>query len=341
MPTISDRISYHSLLTDYLPRGAFYVVRNFQDWAFAGILEDHLPLPKSELDEMRRHNDHGYDVFWTANAVKEERGNRTHDENNLYYINACYTELDILSTKVCAFDEDFKRREEYKAMLAGHIMFAECPPSMVIESRNGYHLYWFTNPDLSTFQKIQQGIYDRWKSHGADSAVKNPLRLLRVPGFYNHKNGEKFLCQIRMELCARNDDGSFMYYPSNDLLAAFPLATPCQPKTVTALPRRSSMFRDIFRFVKSLPQNQVFERCNGSALTGGELFTLTPLKGDKQQIRSNGRPTPCWIDLKANAIFSNNVKGHYGIVEFALWYGLELPEIAKQLKLIFPEWNKK
>jgi len=351
MPTISDRISYHSLFTDYLPRGAFYVVKEWRDFQFAGILEEHLPLTRNDLKEIRERNNVGYDVFWTANAVKEERDSSTHDEDNLYWINSVYTELDIDSTKECVFEEDFKRREAKKAELAGHILFADPQPSLVIESRNSFHLYWFTNCELDDFRKIQQGIYEKWKQHGADPAVKNSLRLLRVPGFYNHKNGEKFLCQIRMELCCRNDDGSFKYWSTQELLDAFPVqiiqniyVSTTEPKEINyKLPKLFVNIKDIFRIVNELPIIESFERINGTRLTGGDKFTLLlPPRSGKVQIRKDGKPTPNWLNIEKNMIFSNNIKGFCVLSDFAEYYGLGAAEIAQEFKIIFKnEWEMK
>lgn len=336
MLTIADKVPYSELFASYLPRGAFYVVKNFQDFQFAGVLEDHLPLGKEDLDGIRERNEAGYDVFWTANAVKEEHGSSTHKEDNLAWINAVYTDLDI------PFESD---REEEKARLAGEIMFMECPPSFVVETRAGYHLYWFCNPLLEEFKKIQQGIYESLQHIYADPAAKNVLRLLRVPGFLQHKNGETFRAKIRMELCARNPDGTFIYYNATELQQAFPVKsapTWGKKKVVKKVATVNSFFQntyDVFTYVKSLPQEVVFERCNGGVLTGGEVFTLMPERGGKMQIRKDGKPTPSWIDCRVNAIFSNNVQGHYGIVEFAKWYGLELYEIADELKKLFPEYR--
>lgn len=342
MPTISDPINYHELLTSYLPHGVFYVVKDFKQWGFAGILEEHLPLKKKDLDEIRDWNNKGYDVFWTANAAKEEQGNRTHEDKNLAWVNACYTELDIEETKECVFIEDFEKREKKKAELAGHIFMREPAPSLVIESRNSFHLYWFTTCELPIFQKIQEGLYQAWKDLGADPAVKNPLRLLRVPGFYNHKNGEKFKCDIRLELCARYDDGSFKHYSPDELLEAFPVAsTQIQVMSTTAFnsSQKPAMFRnnnDIFRKVVAMPILEVFRRINGTKLVGGEILEFTPEKNGKVQIKSNGKATPNFISIKDNLVFSNNIKGHASVFHYCMYYGFNKAELASEFKLLFP-----
>lgn len=334
MPTVSDTIRFDEIIDTYMPRGAFYVVKGWQDYQFAGIIEEN-GLDDDDIQGLQERNEHGYDVFWTANAIKEELGSSSHKEENLNWINACYTDLDIPP------EQD---REEAKAKLAGHILFSNPQPSLVVETRAGYHLYWFTDVDGEEFKKIQQGVYEAWKPMMADPAAKNFLRLLRVPGFIVHKQGEQFKACVRMELCRRNDDGSFVFYPKEELLNLFPVkeAPNWVKKKKVKLRQKNRIFTntyDIFDYVKSLSQDEVFQRCNGSALTGGEVFTMTQPRGGKIQIRKDGKPTPCWIDIKENAIFSNNSPGHYGIVEFAQWYGLDMHEIAKELKTIFPEYK--
>jgi hypothetical protein len=338
MPTITDKISMTEVRRDYIPRGCFYVVKNFEDWAFTGILEDHAPVSTEDRDTMLKLNENGYDVFWTANAIKEDKGPSSHLGDNLAWVNACYTDLDIPETE---------NRAESKEKLAGEILFSDPQPSFVVETRAGYHLYWFTNTTPEKFDLIQQGIYEKWKHLYSDSAAKNRLRLLRVPSFYAHKKNESFKCRLRIELCNRYEDGSFKYHNSEDLLKAFPV----QEQPVWAAPKQvikrvpapnSVVFKnttDIFKYVKSLNQVEVFNRCNGTALTGGEIFTLSPERNGKIQIRSNGKQTPLWIDMNINALFSNNVKGTYSIIEFAQWYGLSIVTIAEELKQLYPNYK--
>ena len=59
-------------------------------------------------------------------------------------------------------------------------------PHMVIESSPGrYHVYWRTN-DCSPeeFQAIQQAIAVKF---GTDKVIKNPSRVMRLPGYFHQK----------------------------------------------------------------------------------------------------------------------------------------------------------
>lgn len=56
-------------------------------------------------------------------------------------------------------------------------------PSYVIETRNGYQLYWFVYPGMTNeqFTDIQKRIAYFFKG---DPVVHNPARVMRLPGFY-------------------------------------------------------------------------------------------------------------------------------------------------------------
>ena len=66
------------------------------------------------------------------------------------------------------------------------------PPTAVIFSGRGYHLYWlFKEPekiDEDYFRGVQKGIA---LFLGADPTIHNPARLMRVPGSTNPKNGKR------------------------------------------------------------------------------------------------------------------------------------------------------
>ena len=67
-------------------------------------------------------------------------------------------------------------------------------PSMVVQSKNGKHLYWLSYGDV-TFEdhrKMQARIAS---ALGSDPSVIDPSRVLRVPGFY-HRKGEPFMVSL-------------------------------------------------------------------------------------------------------------------------------------------------
>jgi hypothetical protein len=69
---------------------------------------------------------------------------------------------------------------------------ATLPPSAIVQSGHGYHLYWFLNDpltDTSTIEQLNQLLAKDVPT--ADPACWNCNRILRVPGTTNNKEPEK------------------------------------------------------------------------------------------------------------------------------------------------------
>ena len=335
------QLDFHTFFNMYFPHSALTIVK-FTDqgakYAYEGIPSKHTVEPR-DFDTMHKFNEKQYGVYFTPNAVKEERGHGpTHAEDNFESVNAVYCDIDIEETKKCVFEEDFKKREDRKAEIAGHLFFADPMPSLVVETRNGFQCYWLTNCSREEFSSIQDGIYEKYKELGSDPAARKVVQLMRMPGFLHNK--EPIKCDIRWELCAPSEGGDLKYYPKAELIEAFPppfrqTIDFIKPKKVF---KRSKIFtatKDIFSIVNDLSIVDVFQRCNGTRLTGGEVYNLAQPRGGKIQLRYNKKMTPNWIDIDKNMIFSNNIKGFCNMIHFAQYYGLSKKEIAHELKQIF------
>ncbi|MEK7140289.1 MAG: hypothetical protein AAB815_00735, partial [Patescibacteria group bacterium] len=83
-------------------------------------------------------------------------------------------------------------------------------PSRVIESKRGYHLYWAAvDATLENYRTIQEGIIQKT---GADTAVKDPARLMRAPGYYHMKNkDDPFLVRIAFQSADTYTEKEMLY----------------------------------------------------------------------------------------------------------------------------------
>ena len=66
----------------------------------------------------------------------------------------------------------------------------------VVETKKGYHCYWGVkgSATLENFTMIEEKLIELLKG---DKHCKDPLRLLRCPGYYHMKYPvHPFLCQI-------------------------------------------------------------------------------------------------------------------------------------------------
>lgn len=83
-------------------------------------------------------------------------------------------------------------------------------PSMIVSSGRGLHLYWRIKnapyAALATWQELEDMLYFKLKSLGADPKATDGARVLRLPGTINSKNNE--MCNI---LYINNDIEYSMY----------------------------------------------------------------------------------------------------------------------------------
>lgn len=121
-------------------------------------------------DEAKKLNQENYGIYWTPNDFNGAR-----KEENLTKINYYYCDIDGGDKK-----EQMARIENV------------IKPTMVIESKNGFHCYWKAkNPTINGFKEVERGIVKRLN---ADPHAVDVSRILRAPGFYHCKNpDDKFL----------------------------------------------------------------------------------------------------------------------------------------------------
>lgn len=67
--------------------------------------------------------------------------------------------------------------------------------AMIIESNNGYHIYWaIKGGSISKFVPIQKALAQKF---GSDPKITDLSRVMRIPGFYHMKNPKKpFLVRV-------------------------------------------------------------------------------------------------------------------------------------------------
>jgi Virulence-associated protein E len=99
------------------------------------------------------------------------------------------------------------------------------PPSAIVQSRNGKHLYWFLKPGeaLETLEPALARLID---FTGADPACKDMSRVMRIPGSIHHKTGP--FCTSLVEL---HPDRR---YTIAEVMALVPQAAPVAKKAPKA-----------------------------------------------------------------------------------------------------------
>ena len=147
-------------------------------------------FPILEPDAAARNNE-GYGIYFTPNDFAGAR-----KKENITQINSWIADIDA-GTK----PEQMTRIDKL-------IM----RPSMIIESKRGYHLYWqAADATLENYRIVQEGIIEKT---GADAAVKDPARLMRTPGYWHKKDKDN---PFLIKTIFRSDDK----YTEKEMLYAF------------------------------------------------------------------------------------------------------------------------
>jgi hypothetical protein len=141
------------------------------------------------IDRLRRESDQGQNVYISANP-RLRRGGKTGDVALARSVFADLENIDpAAATERC-----------YVAGLP--------PPTVLVSSGHGCHVYWvLTEPmtDLQAWSAIQKRLAALL---GGDPKVFDPPRVMRLPGFLNHKPppAQCYLCDAKPERRYRLED---------------------------------------------------------------------------------------------------------------------------------------
>lgn len=311
------------------------------DWKLPNALNIYLKLYQ-DLNKSR------YNIYFTPNGGKTAEGKNS--LSNLAKINSWWIDIDIEETKHADDDETLVRREYRKEEIRGHIFgWDNLPvwPSLTIETRNGYQLYWLADAEAceSNWLTIGNSIFEHYKNikvfkdvsfQGADKSTVKLMQLMRLPFFWYFKNGEQGKIKIDPLF------STLKKYSEKEMMMSFPpIASTApdlsiKPTTWKTTFKPTTTTDDIFTYVINLPIDEVLQTLSGTWLVNGDMITLQKLDTQKSNVLVDGKPTPNFIDRATNHIYSNNaeVKGPT-IIEYLLWYWPQKNKIAFGLKQFF------
>jgi len=104
--------------------------------------------------------------------------------------------VDVTQVRTLWADLDFKgyaegREGAFRAMEAFPLR-----PSVVVESGNGFHLYWYLTTAIEPSATIEQLLGRLYQRLGADKSVLDLSRVLRVPETFNNKTTPAKLARV-------------------------------------------------------------------------------------------------------------------------------------------------
>lgn len=124
----------------------------------------------------REYNAKGYGIFFAVH----EMYNDVRCKDNVKKLRAWFVDI------------DYGEKED----MYNSLMSAPLEPSLIIETKRGYHCYWLADETatVENFQKIEQMLIDKY---GGDNNVKDFARIMRLPTYYHTKDkDDKFKIQI-------------------------------------------------------------------------------------------------------------------------------------------------
>lgn len=233
-------------------------------------------------------------------------------------------------TWICDIDEWTK--EEQLELIKN----APLPPSLVVESVHGFHLYYLADREL-TEEEYCNG--NRWLKnyYNWDAKVcSDTARVLRIPWFY-HQKGEKVMVEYR-------DDLSMKFkYSVEYMNEAFPNQVENMPWTEKQRKQLNTYLNewdDFWRKASELDSKMMLEEFSWTGRVNGDRITFKKNSWGTEQIYVNGKSTWCWIDR--NWLIGSSDKWWPTRIQWLKWYWLvDWRELAKDLKKNHPELEEK
>lgn len=274
---------------------------------------DQHKFSKEDLEKgLEHYNNKWAGVFFSINSMKPwER-----DKASVTGVNARACEIDGL-------DKDDQRKL---------ISVSPIAPSLIIESKSSFHMYWFAKDGtIENWTKICRGLRNFF---WGDPAIASDIsRVLRVPGYNHMKNpDEPFMCDII--------DWDWEYHTEEEMLKAFPDTETLADKEAKAIKKEQQLKQAIWNDdardrIRAMDCKTMLEKISWTSLVNGDVITFRRNSNWTEQIFCNGKSTGCRID-KAGKIWSTD-KGGPNWTNWIAWYGwVDWKEIYKWIKSEFP-----
>ncbi len=252
-------------------------------------------------------NAQGYGIFWAVNLVKGERLAK-----NVTTVRAWFVEIDVAD------------KEAQKNLLK------TCPliPSLVVETRKGYHVYWRAVAGTGVedwYRIVRWGLVPYF---GGDPKSSDPSRILRAPGYYHLKDPTNPFYIKKVW------DYQNLVYRPEQMKRAFPDKEPKREPAPAA--KQGGSF---WQRVAQLDGREAIEKLSGHWLCKGETFRLEEqANGNANIIRdADDYSTGCWVWEDGRM---GGIEGGNSIASWCHWYGHTWSEVARGLKELFPELHE-
>lgn len=271
-------------------------------------------------DELKHWNEKKYGIFFAVNTFTRTERKKEFISKIRYW----FVDLD-----------NADKEDLYKLIEATPLA-----PSIVVETKGGYHVYWKAkNASKDAFPRIMEKLIytfqkkdktgevikftpegkKRQKAIGADNNAKDLCRVLRMPGFYHWKNlNDPFLVKsiIRREV----------EYTDNMMLG-FLKTKPNKKQVIMQQVDYKQSSDDFWENYSNMNCEYALLKLSGSSAVGSEVYTFKQNAGGTKQIIVNGKMTSCWVDQ--NGRIGSHDEGGPTIIQWLKWFGHNWKEIYR------------
>jgi hypothetical protein len=246
--------------------------------------------------EAVKWNSAGWGIFLTFNDFRD----------NIRRIDHC------IKINTWLIDIDIKPESGLtKALAWKKINRSPLLPSMVNESKNGFHCYWFAkDATQENWKEIEQRLIARFD---ADLHASDITRILRAPNFYHCKDiNDRFLVRTVMSHDVRYSEREMLMFFQKRKMPV--IRQQQQATQYNNAPQKGAFWEK----VHAIPCDYALLKLSGHIAIGGDKITLRPNSNGTQQIWANGKSTALWID--ANKKIGGNGGGAPNIATWINWY---------------------
>lgn len=270
------------------------------------------PATPCHIADAPKFNEKGFGIFWTVHEFEGDRKIQNIVELNGFAID---------------IDEGTKEQQLEKIKKG-------CYPTLIIESKRGYHIYWlFKEPLKVTFSEELQSRYQHTMQnrlipfYKADNKAKDLARLLRAPNFFHLKDPtDPFLIKV----LANNP----VYYTWDRIdsfykdAIAHKVVLKHQKEFLSKTKMKDA--EDFFNSVWRLNCKHGLELLSGTEAVRGDVFDFKKNTAGTEQIIVNGKSTSCWIDSEGK--IGSHDKGGPSIWQWLYWYSRDHKIVYRNLK---------
>jgi len=253
-----------------------------------------------DFDMVKKINDAGAGIFFTPNSFKDRRV-----KENCKKINAWFFEID-----------DIPKNEQ-----ASLIERSPVCPSLVVESKNSYHVYFLAEDGtIENFERIQRSLI---KYFNSDRAIKDSTRVMRLPG-YNHMKGDPFPVKIVSNHGFKHTEKT--------MINNFPYEEEAKEEKEIPIKPDNEDEMTLWDHTFWIDCKTALERLSGSSWVRQEIYSFKPRSQGGYHIFVNGKAANAWLDLNGRIASPEDVNGGPSIIQWLKYMGWDKKDIYRIIK---------